>query len=215
MNYSGNKIGPAIDSVQDVFREKCRIEEMEFRQVFLAAEIVGADANSFNVYVGAYNYSEEKLYRVYVVEIDGSLNAGQIVEISIDSMKTDIISERVDYNEVIDSAEDFFEAYPGGVIEGTAADYLTNGCGEELNENALNDKSGVYSDLFVPELAAAQLLNVDLSKEGGKVYTIMDTDSSGVTVCFEFAKTGMCAYVKMIKPFGGEGIWIPQSDEIN
>lgn len=215
MNFSGNQTGPETNSVQDYFEEKCRIEGTVFMQVFLSEDVVEANSNAYNVYVGVYDYSEEKLYRMYVTELGTGWSLGQIVEIPIDSMKNDIINEKVTDDNVINSAEDFFAAYPGGIIEGTDADYLTNGQGEALNEKAIKDKSGAYSDLFEPELAAMRLLNVDLSNEGSKAYTTMEPDSSGVTVCFEFAKTGKCVYVKMIKPFGGDGIWIPQSEKGN
>lgn len=85
----------------------------------------------------------------------------------------------------ISSIDSFEEAYGTG-INGTPIDYLTNGTGEALNVNALQNRE-YYGDLFAPETAAGS-----------------------VEVTISFPTAGGSASVRMIQPYGEDGIWIAQ-----
>jgi len=117
------------------------------------------------------------------------------------------------------TGEEYARAYPHG-INGTRMDYLTcdmdeesgEGIGRTLNDNALRDKSGGYYDmLFQPETAAAFLLNFlnNPNKVSASVEDVEREDGS-VVVSFAFAEDGSTLRVEMIRPYGEEGIWIPQ-----
>lgn len=114
-------------------------------------------------------------------------------------------------NDLSDS-ESFYMAYSMG-INGTPIDYLTNGAGESLNENAMRDKADgrYYQDLFTPQTAAGFLLN--LSKDEGKVVVRAgDAQADGsVRVSIDFVEDGRRKEVQMIQPYGQDGIWIPQN----
>lgn len=114
-------------------------------------------------------------------------------------------------NDLSDS-ESFYMAYSMG-INGTPIDYRTNGAGESLNENALRDKADgrYYQDLFAPQTAARFLLN--LSEDEGKIVARAgDTQADGsVRVSIDYVEGGERTVVKMIQPYGEEGIWIPQN----
>lgn len=108
--------------------------------------------------------------------------------------------------------ENFYMTYSMG-INGTPIDYLTNGAGESLNENALRDKAdgGYYQDLFAPQTAARFLLNLS-GDEGKIVVRAGDAQVDGsVRVSIDFVEDGGRTEVKMIQPYGEEGIWIPQN----
>ena len=123
-----------------------------------------------------------------------------------------VTSSEILFLDSIDDAVEFVLAYEGGIND-TPMDYLTNGLGEALNENAKENKdSGWYTDLFSPETAAIRLLNLDAEKvtidvsegksEGEVVIALMFEDSENSTVL---------QGIKMIQPFGEDGIWIPQN----
>lgn len=113
------------------------------------------------------------------------------------------------YDSISDSGA-FEEAYGAG-INGTPVDYLTNGAGEALNENALQGRENYqeYRDLFAPETAAAVLLN--LSADGEAAVTAGSRQADGsVEVTVSFPADGGSAKVKMIQPYGADGIWVVQ-----
>ena len=110
-------------------------------------------------------------------------------------------------NSISDSG-DFAEAYGLGV-NGTPIDFLTNGAGEALNENALQNGE-YYQALFAPETAARFLLNVS-DNEGDAALAAGSRQPDGsVEVAISFPADGGSAVVKMIQPYGEEGIWIVQ-----
>ena len=114
------------------------------------------------------------------------------------------------YDNISDSSG--FEAAYGAGINGTPIDYLTNGAGEALNENALENKEYYedYQDLFAPETAARALLNLS-SEEGAVTMTAGSRQDDGsVEVTVSFPADGRSAVVKMVQPYGEDGIWIPQ-----
>lgn len=113
-------------------------------------------------------------------------------------------------NDLSDS-DSFYMAYRTG-IDGTPMDYLTNGAGEDLNNNALQDTEGrYYQKLFAPETAVRMLLN--LSEDEEKVIVMAgDIQQDGsVPVSIDFTSQQARVEVKMIQPYGADGIWIPQN----
>lgn len=117
-------------------------------------------------------------------------------------------------NEMYDAISDssgFTAAYGVG-INGTPIDYLTNGAGEALNENALENREYYqdYQDLFAPETAARTLLNLSSEEKDVTVTAGSRQDDGSVEVTVSFPADGGSAVVKMVQPYGEEGIWIPQ-----
>lgn len=121
-------------------------------------------------------------------------------------------TEKLKTFEYICTAEEFYEAYPDGIINNTQMDYLYNGAGEVLNDNAReNRKSDYYSLLFEPETAARCLLNI-LNNENKAEITVKEKEEGEVQVIFHFVDNSY-AYVNMIQPYGEDGIWIPRTWE--
>lgn len=115
--------------------------------------------------------------------------------------------------EYICSKEEFYEAYPKGVINGTPMDYLCNGAGEALNNNAKQNKdSEFYACLFEPDAAARYLLNILKNDDKVKITSQIQEDGRA-QVTLAFMEKDSYAYVTMIQPYGKDGIWIPQTYE--
>lgn len=117
-------------------------------------------------------------------------------------------------NSISDSGN-FVAAYGEGIHD-TPMDYLTNGAGEALNENALQDRNAggyyqSYQSLFAPQTAARELLNLseDEIKVAARAGDVQEDGS--VTVFIDFLREAVRMEVKMIQPYGEEGIWIPQN----
>ena len=122
-----------------------------------------------------------------------------------------ITKSEILYLDSIQNVAEFVLAYEDG-INNTPIDYLTNGLGEVLNQNAKDNryKEG-YKELFSPETAAVNLLNLDSENvfvdanernpEGEVVLTLHFKDEE---------KESVLQGIKMIQPFGEDGIWIPQ-----
>lgn len=108
-----------------------------------------------------------------------------------------------------------FEAAYGAGINGTPIDYLTNGAGEALNENALKNREYYqeYQDLFAPETAARVLLNLSSEEKDVTVTAGSRQDDGSVEVTVFFPADGGSAVVKMVQPYGAEGIWVVQDAE--
>lgn len=132
-----------------------------------------------------------------------------------------VIGEKLVYLDAIDSADVFESAYPWQCLLGTAMDYRVNGMGEALNENALADTNGYYKDLFEPQTAAVNLLNLDpdavevrsqeqrsvlSDREGEKqeVFAYVEIDFSHGT-----DEPDEHIMVLMTQPYGQDGIWLP------
>lgn len=110
----------------------------------------------------------------------------------------------------ISSPDEFFRAYPGGMISNTMMDYEANGLGEILNRNAKEQaESKYYKDLFDPARSARCLLNLALDDELVSVEFQEDTQS----VLIKFSGTNAMIGVSMLQPYGEDGIWIPCSYE--
>ncbi len=134
--------------------------------------------------------------------------------------KLKVVSEKLYMYDIIDNAEEFHAAYSDG-IEGTMMDYSVNGLGDTLNKNAIREAPkerelddpgrAVYQQLFSPETAAAELLNI--SKEKGAVSYSWEDTGGTATVQINFLKENGSAEsveVTMWQPYGEDGIWIPK-----
>mgnify|MGYP003305714072 FL=1 len=112
----------------------------------------------------------------------------------------------------IQNVAEFVLAYEDG-INNTPMDYLTNGLGEILNQNAKENKDSVwYKDLFSPETAAVSLLNLD--SENVFVDASEGNTKREVILTLHFKdeeKESVLQGIKMIQPYGKDGIWIPQN----
>lgn len=111
----------------------------------------------------------------------------------------------------LSDGDSFYRAYPEG-INGTPMDYRTNGAGEALNENALQNKesSEYYQGLFAPETAVRSLLNISWNEEEAVLSAGSRQTDGSVEVNIYFPKDSTGVTVKMIQPYGADGIWIPQ-----
>lgn len=122
----------------------------------------------------------------------------------------------MDYSELIFrdnlcTGEEFYSAYPEGGISGSRMDYISNGAGEALNENAKANRD-IYGPLFAPDTAACFLLNLLNNDE--KVKIVVEEEGEGETqVSIEFILDHTQVHVTMVQPYGQDGIWIPQTWE--
>lgn len=126
----------------------------------------------------------------------------------------------MDYLSSISDGDSFEAAYGAG-INSTPIDYLKNGLGEALNEHALqNRESAYYRDLFAPETAAVFLLNLSPEERYVRTETAMAdqgvvvlSQDGSVEVIISFPVDGSSDSVKLVQPYGEDGIWIPQDGE--
>lgn len=115
----------------------------------------------------------------------------------------------------IHTAEEFYAAYPDG-IDGTGIDYYRgNGTGSVLNQNAVRSMrdqnfADSYAELQNPDTAAVFLLNI--ANDPSEVKTKVSEKNGHTYITFTFLEDHSLASVKMIQPYGKNGIWIPQTD---
>ncbi len=116
------------------------------------------------------------------------------------------------YKDNLSDSDSFVAAYGGG-INNTPMDYLTNGMGEALQENALRNRSDgrYYQSLFTPQSAARTLLNLSEDETKVSMRTGSVEKDGSVTVLIDFPEEAVSVEVNMIQPYGEEGIWIPQN----
>ena len=124
-----------------------------------------------------------------------------------------VIGEELAWLDDISSTETFSETYGYFGISGSAMDYESNGAGEALNDNALLGATRYYRNLFEPESAAVELLN--LSDDASRV-TIERTyeDEGAVNLEVRFQE-GLPLRISMIQPYGEKGIWIPKDYKVD
>ena len=126
-----------------------------------------------------------------------------------------VTSQQIQFLEGICVAEEFYQAYPDGVIDGTMMDYYAyNGVGEALNQNSKNPNmaSSAHTGLDAPDTAAISLLNI--LKNKNKVNTsveYLNEEKTEAVVTFTFLENASTAKVRMIKPYGEDSIWLPQT----
>ena len=112
----------------------------------------------------------------------------------------------------ISSLDEFCTAYSNGYINDTGMDYSTNGLGEQLNTHALDGYTQGYihmSDLFNPVSAARTLLRLEDTQTAD--ISILETLNDGSVILEIQFRSGQKIYIKMIQPYGNNGIWIPQT----
>lgn len=121
-----------------------------------------------------------------------------------------VIGEELQYLDQISTAAEYFQAYPDGIISATRMDYTSNGLGEILNDNALqNPESELYSRLFDPEEAARSLLNLSDDVEIRRTGMITGAPAR-TTLQIVFSDQGSVS-IRMEQPWGETGIWVPAS----
>lgn len=109
------------------------------------------------------------------------------------------------YENIVLSSE-FDIAYGKGLFW---MDYYKNGAGEVLNKNAMLSSSTLYVDLFEPDTAARKLLNL-LPNERKIPIEIVDGENENEKILYiTFMEDNQIRVIKMIRPWGNEGIWIP------
>lgn len=118
-------------------------------------------------------------------------------------------SSELIFRDALCTGEEFYSAYPQGVISGTRMDYLSNGAGEALNDNAKANRE-IYEPLFAPDGAARVLLNL-LNNEGKVQITVEEKEKGEARISIEFILDHTRVNVTMIQPFGEDGVWIPQT----
>ncbi len=117
-----------------------------------------------------------------------------------------IDAENMTYLDDIASAEEFLTAYPFGIKDTLMNYYEKNSFGETLNQNALLSSGNVYHDLFAPQTAVYDLLNIgNKGNMRTEVEASDDTNTCDVKISFP---DGVVT-VTMIRPYGETGIWIP------
>ncbi len=116
----------------------------------------------------------------------------------------------------IDNAEDFFLAYPDGLISGTPMDYLVNEELSHYDEAAAahkGDGDEYYDALFSPETAVCALLNLSKNPEDIRVAVPRGGADEGTLLQLLFEKDGTECGVEMIRI--SSGAWVPGNAGIN
>lgn len=126
-----------------------------------------------------------------------------------------VVESEISYMNSLSDSSSFVAAYGEGIHD-TQMDYLTNGAGEALNENALQDRNAggyyqSYQSLFAPQTAARTLLNLSEDETKVAVRTGNVQEDGSVMVSVDFPEEAVSVEVKMIQPYGEDGIWIPQN----
>ena len=120
-----------------------------------------------------------------------------------------VIKEKLVTNMDISSFEEMEEAYFKSSLDNDSINYVTNGLGVYLNNNAKRDTDGLYSQLFDPATAARYLLNLSDDKSVVSVNRIDDVGGKAV-VSIEFPKENKYLDIAMIQPWGKDGIYVPE-----
>lgn len=119
-----------------------------------------------------------------------------------------VTQEELQMYDYIASAAEFDSAYALG-INLTPMDYKTNGLGEILNERSVN--YGYKDDpLMDPIQSATYFLNLLDNENKVKLEKVSEGDE--VLLNIHFMEDGKTRQVKMVQPWGKDGIWIPQDD---
>lgn len=126
-----------------------------------------------------------------------------------------VTAQNIQFLEGICVAEEFYNAYPDGVIDDTMMDYYAyNQAGEALNENSKDPSmvSSAYAGLDKPDTAAIRLLNI-LQNENKVTADVefLNEEQTEAVVTFTFLENASTAKVRMIKPYGEDSIWLPQT----
>lgn len=163
--------------------------------------------------VNITDHSAEILYYAWVSDPHVTVWR-ELLTYEIEDDKFTVTSEELQVMDGICTSEEFYRAYPGGIISGTMMDYYAfNGAGEALNSHAVNnkDRGWGYEKLFEPDTAAVYLLNLLDNPNKVGIRTGVDGSVEHCTVRLEFYEFGTYVDVMMIQPYGPDGIWLPQS----
>lgn len=117
-----------------------------------------------------------------------------------------IDAENMTYLDDIASAEEILTAYPLGIKDTLMNYYEKNSFGETLNQNALLSSGNVYHDLFAPQTAVYDLLNIG---NKGNMRTEVESGSNPDTCDVRISFPDGVITVTMIRPYGETGIWLP------
>lgn len=117
-----------------------------------------------------------------------------------------IDAENMTYLDEIASAEEFLTAYPLGIKDTLMNYYEKNSFGETLNQNALLSSGNVYHDLFAPQTAVYDLLNIG---NKGNMRTEVESGDDPDTCDVKISFPDGVVTVTMIRPYGETGIWLP------
>ena len=83
-----------------------------------------------------------------------------------------------------------------------------------MNDNSKNPDmaSGAYEGLDAPDTAAVRLLNL-LQNENKVTADVeyLNEEQTQAVVMFTFLENASTVKVKMIKPYGEDSIWLPQT----
>ena len=101
---------------------------------------------------------------------------------------------------------DFDLAYSNGLLW---MDYNKNGFGEKLNSKALLSSSLTYKDLFEPDTAARYFLNLLKNDKKVPIEVIDGANENEKILNITFMEDNQVKTVKMVRPWGNSGIWIP------
>lgn len=126
--------------------------------------------------------------------------------------------EHLSMLDAIASGDEYRQAYPNG-ITGTPMDYLNTimdgwdmSTGEILNANAAEEGNKAYSGLFSPDTAAVYLLNLLDNPRKVKVQSGTPQEDGSVPVTIRFEEDGEEILLKMIQPYGENGIWVVKEE---
>ncbi|MGN0416081.1 MAG: M56 family metallopeptidase [Agathobacter sp.] len=159
--------------------------------------------------------SEKQTAEILYYAVDSSPHVWVWKEIIGYAYENDVFQvtreEEISMYEYIASGFEFDAAYPEG-INGTLMDYRTNGMGEILNERVVNSTTQT-DPLLDPIQAARSLLNLLDHEEKVQLKVISGDPEKDheVIVQITFAEDGTQRQVKMVRPWGEKGIWVPQN----
>lgn len=169
----------------------------------------GTEENSYLPYtVNAQMQTAEILY--YAMVSDPHVTVWkEILHYSYENGQFQVTQEELKVYDEIASARDYDDAYAHNISE-TAMDYRTNEMTEVLNEHATAFPDS-DDPLLDPVQAARYLLNLSEDEDMVQL-ALLDGEiakDGEVLVQITFPKDGETRKVKMIQPYGKDGIWIP------
>lgn len=122
--------------------------------------------------------------------------------------KFQVTKEELQMYDYIASAAEFDSAYALG-INLTPMDYKTNGLGKIINERSVN--YGYKDDPLMDPIQSAKYF-LNLLDNENKVQMEEVSKGEEVLLNIHFMEDGKTRQVKMVQPWGKDGIWIPQDD---
>lgn len=171
----------------------------------------GADAAGDTGYmpysVDTKNQTAEILY--YAMESDPHVTVWkETIRYALEDDSFQVTQEELQMYDAIASGWEFDAAYALG-INLSPMDYKTNGLGETLNERSVN--YGNKNDPLLDPVRSAQYL-LNLLDNENKVQLEKVSEGDKVFVKITFPEDGTVRQVKMLQPWGENGIWVPQDD---